>query len=712
MAFVSGNRIGRASAARGFTLIEILITLVVLVIGIYAMLRVFPRGFSAIEVSEQRTIASQLAEAELARWKLHPEALPDAVVATDYDGALIPATIRLADAATDPEGITRRLLVYGEAAAVMPGTTNYRPLILPMGSVGVGNLDFYAKALIYSPLDLTPSQFDAAQAAMLQGQPRRPSIIHPNWQPNSLYLPRTVLGERVDIRRLGRTVQGIPFYLLSHAPLDVLRLEGEDSPATPADDRSRVYVLVYDAQPWSYVPPSAELLERQFTLDRATGVLSFGPSASPPAEARLFKVDYTDPTTLQRVLGFAVTAGTGYVQGAPSLPQGVDPDTVQVHEQLQQVDNPALLLVTDNTARRNIYYVEPESAISGRIMFPLVLQVAPRPSDISLVKIDYRVYDWSIMSFDIEVPDNGLVRLPIGRIKGPSFINPPRQPRPQEVARGVKRRHNWDGTVMPRGALDPTTWAYVVAVDRQSGEILTDHEGAEWPPNPYDRKTRFLVDYTTGMLDFNYGTWEVYQYNPSIDPGSRSGRTYRIFCRGENDWAVQLMITPRVYGRSSDGLPGGQPVGGEGTGPVLLTYGWSDDQKRNARQIYFPLSERGQAVAIDYYYDPEPLNGTEADLILVEGEVHTIGEPNVTDLGEWVCPLSRQLSYRPHRWGPMSVRGIGVRARAVWVTPGRAMTVQDLVYALSQPTPMRATPSLSETWRQQVVDTYLTRAPI
>jgi prepilin-type N-terminal cleavage/methylation domain-containing protein len=171
MALVPSNRIRQASSVRGFTLIEILITLVVLVIGIYAMLRVFPRGFSAIEIGEQRTIASQLAEAELARWKLHPEALPDAVVATDYDGALIPATIRLADAAKDPDGTTVRLLVYGEAAAVMPGTTNYRPLILPLGNVGVENLDFYAKALIYNPLDVTPSQFDAAQAAMLEGHP-------------------------------------------------------------------------------------------------------------------------------------------------------------------------------------------------------------------------------------------------------------------------------------------------------------------------------------------------------------------------------------------------------------------------------------------------------------------------------------------------------------------------------------------------------------
>jgi len=704
MTLLPGNRTRRTSAQRGFTLIEILITLVILIIGIYGMLRVFPPGFSAIEVSGQRTIAAQLAEAELARWKLHPEALPDAIVATDYDGALIQATI-----AGNADSL-RSLLVFGEMAAVMPGTTNYRVLTLPLGNVGVQNLDFYAKPLIYDPLDLTPSQFDAAQAAMLEGQPRRPTTSHPNWQPNSLYLPRTVLGERVDIRRLGRTVQGVPFYLLSHAPLDVLKLQGTDNPATPADERSRVYVQVYDAQPWSYLPPSAELLERQFAVDGGTGVMSFGPSASPPIEARIFKVDYTDPTSLRRVIGFSVTAGAGGVQGAPSLPRGVDPATVQVHEQLQQVDDPTLLQITDPSARRNIYYVEPKSTISGRIMFPLVLQVDPRPTDIALVKIDYRVYDWSIVSFDIEVPAGGTVRLPIGPIKGPTFTNAPRQLRPQEVARGVKTYHNWDRSIIEKSSLDPTTWAYVVAVDRQSGDILTDHEGVEWPPNKWDRPTRFLVDYTTGVLTFNYDSRRVYGYDPNADTADRSGRTYRIYCRGASDWAVQLMVTPRIYGQSSTLFPGGLPMGEQGAGSALLTYSWpyALDTRKDPRQAYFPLSESGQAVAIDYYYrSPETDN-----MVLVQGEVHTIGKPNVTDLGQWVCPLSEPLKHTPNDWGPWAVRGIGVRARAAWVSPGRTTTIQDLVYALSQPTPTRAVPSVRETWRQQVVDTYLTGAPI
>jgi len=691
---------GGARKSRGFTLIELLVTLVILLIGIYGMLRIFPRGFTAIEVGQHRTLAAQLAEAEIARWKLHPESLPDAVVATDYDGNLVDASV-VNSAAT-----MKSLLVWGELAAVMPGTTNYNTLTLPTPTVGVENIDFYAKSLIYDPLDLTPSQFDAAQAAMPPGATARPNTVHPNWQPNSLYLPRTVIGERIDIRRLGRTILGVPFYLLSHAPLDPLRFE--DDPAVPGEDRTLpVYVDIYDAQPWRYAPPTGTLGEREFTIDLVTGTMSFGPSDSPPAEARQFKVDYTKPDTLARVLGLTVSVDAGETTGSPDLPTGINPDTVAVHQRLRQVTNPALLRDEDpDTAQRNIFYVDAETTISGKIQFSEMLQIDPRLTDISVVKVDYRVYDWSILAFDVEVPQAGIVQIPIGRIKGPGYINPPRQPRPQEVARGIRRYYDWDGADTGRGTLDPATWAYVVAVDRQSGEILTDHLGTEWPVNPYERRRRFLVDYTSGQIDFSYEDWEVYQPNSTIDVFDRSGRTYRVFCRGESDWAVQLMITPRRYGRSATGIPGGQPVGAEGGGPVLLTYAWRSDI--DPRQIYFPLSEAGQAVAVDYYH----LDLDTWDITFIEGEVHTIGEPDVTDLGQWVCRLSTPLELEPYQWGPVGVRGIGVRARAAWVSPGRAMTIQDLVWAVSQSPPTRAVPSLGETWHQVVIDTYLTRAPI
>ncbi len=684
---------------RGFTLIEVLVALVVLMIGVYAMLRIFPPGFTAIELSQQRTAAAQLAEAELARWKLHPESLPDAIIATDYQGNPILGTIR-----NNAESL-RQLLVY----ARNPLATGYRYLALPTPSVSLGNLDYYARALIYSPLDLTPTQFDAALGALGPGE----LSLHPDWEPNSLYLPRTVIGERIDIRRLGTTASGVLFYLLAHAPLDPKGLLADD-PDTPEYDP--VLVQVYDAQPWTYAP-QGRLQAREFRLEGQT--LVFGPEGVTPAQAqvgntRVFRVDYTDPTTKQRVPPQLITATydpqqAGAWKSPPELPVDLDARTIVVQEMLQAAANEEALW-----NQRNLYLVDPQTTITGRIRFSPLLQTDPAEVDISIAKVDYRVQDWAILGLDVEVPPDGIVRLPIGHVKGPGFTNPPRQPRPQEVARGIKPYFDWQGNPESRSPLDPNTWAYVVAVNLQDGEYICDHEGLSWPVNAYERKKRVLVNFQEGILDFNYEPWEVSNFNPRVDAPDRAGRTYRIFCRGEADWALQLLVTPRRYGRSSTGLPGGPAVGPEASGSLVLTYAWRPD--KNQWQLYFPLSEAGHTVAIDYYLEDH----VTGKLTFVEAEIHTIGKPKVTDLGEWVCPLEEELcpdrtrrrQQGVHQWGPLTVRGISVRARASWVSPGRAFLLQDLVSALDREPPDRARASLRESWHQVIVDTYLTRTPI
>ena len=269
-------RAGRGG--RGFTLIEVLVALAILVIGIYATMTIFPRGFSAIEAGQQRTVAAQLAEGEIARWKLHPEALPEAIVATDYDGNLITATLYN----TTGNDNLERLLVFGEGAVFFPARLE-----------GVTLTDALVKRLfrplVYDPQDIAPTEFDLALRPPRDGEQARPTA-HPNWQPNTIYLPRTVIGERIDIRQLATSELGVPFYLLSHAPLDVLRRDSGEGTG-PA------YVDIYDARPWRHVPgrAPAELGPREFT---ATVVgtelwLDFGPGGAVPAVPRAFKVDYT-----------------------------------------------------------------------------------------------------------------------------------------------------------------------------------------------------------------------------------------------------------------------------------------------------------------------------------------------------------------------------------------------------------------------------------
>jgi prepilin-type N-terminal cleavage/methylation domain-containing protein len=719
-------------ALQGFTLVEVLIALVVLMVGIYAMLRIFPRGYSAIQFTEQRTTAALLAEAELNRWRLQPDALPEAVVATDYSGEAIPAAL------TDDAANLRGILVYGERAARLPGTTDYT--VLALSDTDVALLDRTARALIYNPADLTPSQFDAAldpPPPPPADQRLRPARLHPGWEPNSLYLPRTVIGERIDIRRLSTTQLGVPFYLLSHAPLDVLRYW--DDPTTPDNNpkEKSSYVDIYDARPWTYVPPGVEggLKEREFTYDRDSGTMTFGP-AQPPAWARSFKVDYTNPASLLRVFGATaeVEAGTNTPKPGSWAVPGVDPGSIQVHERMIGLSDEEYAAYRANPAlwtRKNTYGVNTETSVTGKIEFSPLLQFQPQPGDVSLAKVDYRVRDWQIMVFDVEVPGDGVVQLPVRGIKGPTYTNPPRQDQPQEIARGLKLY--WDPMTQQwqtRDRQDPSTWAYVVAVDRQTGDILTDHQETvvlPWPQWAQERLRRFRVNYRDSLLFFNYGDWQVaagtwrsdLERNATIgsrELQSRTGRTFRIFCRAEGDWAVQVSLASRLYARSgtpSDGpLPGGVPLGGVGQ-DTPNTYAWRTD--KNPRQLYFPLSDLGQVVAVDYYTDE---GGVTRYVI---GEVRSIAGPDVTDLGQWACRLSGGgLAHTPNAWGPVIVRGLSVRARVSWVGPGRAATLQDIIQAYydTYQAPGRSgrtvlpRPSLNESWHQMTVTTYLTRVPL
>ncbi len=177
------------------------------------------------------------------------------------------------------------------------------------------------------------------------------------------------------------------------------------------------------------------------------------------------------------------------------------------------------------------------------------------------------------------------------------------------------------------------------------------------------------------------------------------------------------MPSTRVYPRSSTNLPECSPIGG--SGGALLTYWWgttnSAGQTLDPRQLYFPLSESGQTVAVDYY--------RKKDGAFIQGEMHTIGGPQVVDLGVWACGLSDWLkddpSYAPdpvnnptYVLGPITVRGMSVRARAVWVGKGRRATMNDVAEKMLGAGTGPPKQSLDESWYEVILTTFIPRTPI
>lgn len=68
---------------RGLTLIEMLVTMVILVIGIFSLVRIFPQGFRFLTHARNQTLAARLAQAEVERWKAYAANVPDGIEAED-----------------------------------------------------------------------------------------------------------------------------------------------------------------------------------------------------------------------------------------------------------------------------------------------------------------------------------------------------------------------------------------------------------------------------------------------------------------------------------------------------------------------------------------------------------------------------------------------------------------------------------------------------
>src|SRR5438105_7135270 len=76
---------------RGFSLIEVLVVLVVLVVGIFSIARLFPAGFFTIQRTGELTFAQALSAQALAQQQTQ-FGIPESIVAVERDpnGSLIP----------------------------------------------------------------------------------------------------------------------------------------------------------------------------------------------------------------------------------------------------------------------------------------------------------------------------------------------------------------------------------------------------------------------------------------------------------------------------------------------------------------------------------------------------------------------------------------------------------------------------------------------
>ncbi|MBW3623742.1 MAG: hypothetical protein KY468_10090, partial [Armatimonadetes bacterium] len=70
----------RLSSESGASLVEVLVVMVVLLVGVFTIIRIFPTGFDVLQYTGNATVAHRLAEAEVEFWRKNAENLPEAIV--------------------------------------------------------------------------------------------------------------------------------------------------------------------------------------------------------------------------------------------------------------------------------------------------------------------------------------------------------------------------------------------------------------------------------------------------------------------------------------------------------------------------------------------------------------------------------------------------------------------------------------------------------
>ncbi|HEX2948351.1 MAG TPA: prepilin-type N-terminal cleavage/methylation domain-containing protein, partial [Armatimonadota bacterium] len=123
---LSTNKPGKpALRSQGFTLAEVLVAIIVLLIGVVAVMRIFPRGFEIFSRSQQSYTGMAQVDSMVAELTQHPENLPEGIYPVDWDDSKpeiqisnnfwddITATTFVDKNPSDPDNPYRRRLFNG-----------------------------------------------------------------------------------------------------------------------------------------------------------------------------------------------------------------------------------------------------------------------------------------------------------------------------------------------------------------------------------------------------------------------------------------------------------------------------------------------------------------------------------------------------------------------------------------------------------------------
>ena len=656
--------------------------IVIFLIGILAVVQVFPRGFRLLITTRNNSVATALGRDMMERLKSSPEQIPDEIVTVRYSGGqpVIDPTINpldlgpLGDSLSalgrlttgGANGINWLLASGPNVARRIIGEGQRLPAPRYLGDLsaapaaraeGYGSL----MVLAHGPVDPnTPIVAYANDLSRTLGAPRetRPAIVPTEVADASLTLATPDRGNNLVAFTVpdGKVVTPV-----SVAPFEFFVVESGNSNASilvPTNKFSRTYrvrVSAYiqanngDTRRYDYVSlsvtvpaitdPGVSLVRVPLLnlLAYTTEIQSGGVLVSIEAESVRVAPQYVN-----------VDARTGPLKGvwtsAARLAGGTDYTPLDPFEFKVRDANLGVLLFSP--ASRDGAVTRP-----GGVVEPL------------LARVDYDVRDWHILSEDFRVVNESatfalsLQSLKVGGNTGPEGL--------ANNGMFLDTTNSWDPSPSPRDN--------VLVLDLTTGyEVQRASDGSA----AYDTNGRAFAD-TTGLatslymaVDKSKGSVTLLDANPQttaldvrlIPPTGApivvpaANRTFRVFYRAREEWAVQLLKGAAQYtvvGALPSQLAPDQAYVGAGNG-FLST------------RLYFPVSEAGRKITVDRiaYVAPDGSTG------LLEGQDFILRAPRgnepsyaYADITEYANTATFSYAYGTPVRG---IKGASLTVRVLW----------------------------------------------
>jgi prepilin-type N-terminal cleavage/methylation domain-containing protein len=206
----------RGRARRGFTLIEVLVAVIILLTGVVLALRIFPRGFDSFLETQQVQTSNKLLEDMAREFKEHPDTLPDGIYPLDADSANAGTAAGYFDFA-DLHAIDYR----GGAGAVFTWLNAHRsPMVVTrVAAPATASLVVTVENTTLLQTGTVVTVWSAGQPVQATVQGVDPTALQltlnvpvtveagdaitvprwPLWQPVSVRAPRRIEGEKVTI---------------------------------------------------------------------------------------------------------------------------------------------------------------------------------------------------------------------------------------------------------------------------------------------------------------------------------------------------------------------------------------------------------------------------------------------------------------------------------------------------------------------------------